>query len=823
MATATTPPAGRWADAGRWVLLLHLVLSPLLFCTWTADAFEGPKAFLLTAAALVLAGLAASAWFARGAPLRPPARPDLATLGLILFVASAGLSTIFSISPLISWRGAADSHAGLQTLLAYLILYLSTRRLCRTADDGRRLLTGAVVGAALSSVYAVIQAVRLDPAAWDGVSAFADHARPFAMFGHANYLSAYLVMTAPLIALFLLRAAGRRRWTATLTLALIAVLAGAAVVAALSRGAWLAGGVALLVLGGGWFFAGRRRAALALAGLAVVAVVGVTCWWAVGSRDDGLSGRIAERLSRIGDGEGRWQIWRAAADLFCDRPISGWGTDTFQIVFGKHRPTDYAAAEWDITPTRAHNVALQILATQGLLGGAAAAVLVVGLALAVVRAWRRSAPDDRPMVVAVAAGLAAFLVQDLFGFTVIGCGSLFVTGAALLSRWGGPPSEAESAGGESPGLLGGLLTGGGLAVVLFLVNVGWTGAGAATALASTAVLAALAAWTAASGGVPLLAPLLVPKLCLGTHVGEAPLRVPREGRTRSGASPTCVPKQSLGTRGKAWNSAFCVLCVFVVNLLALYALVVRPIQAEIARGAGDRIVAAAPAEALACYERAADLDPNDDRGWTQLSAAAQLASRQAPAPDERRQRLDQARAALERTIALAPAAPYHHADLGRLLGEMAAFGLVPGDAAVAEWDAALAADPRNAVFLAEAARTALGVGRRDRARRWIARGMELYPQYALFYDQKGACALADGRLDEAAAALERALHSDWHGDEEDLTRALATYAAVQLERRQFESASQLAAEACRRAPDWPTARRLQARALAALSPSGSDP
>ncbi len=797
MATATTPPAGRWADAGRWALLLHLVLSPLLFCTWTADAFEGPKAFLLTAAALVLAGLAVSAWFARGAPLRLPMRPDLATLGLILFVTSAGLSTIFSISPLISWRGAADSHAGLQTLLAYLILYLSTRRLCRTADDGRRLLAGAVVGVALSSVYAVIQTVRLDPAAWDGVSAFADRARPFAMFGHANYLSAYLVMTAPLIALFLLRAAGRRRWTATLTLALIAVLAGAAVVAALSRAAWLAGGVALLVLGGGWFFAGRRRAVLVLGGLAAVAVVGATCWWAVGSRDDGLTGRVAERLSRIGDGEGRWQIWQAAADLFCDRPIAGWGTDTFQIVFGKHRPIDYAAAEWDITPTRAHNVALHILATQGLLGGAAAAVLVVGLALAVVRAWRRSAPDDRPMVVAVAAGLAAFLVQDLFGFTVVGCGSLFVTGAALLSRWGDPPSEAEPARGKSPGLLGGLLTGGGLAVVLFLVNVGWVGAGAATGLAATAVLAALAVWRQEDS--------------------------PQSHREHRGKTKTQKEGFETGVLRDPLLSFLCVLCVFVVNLLVLYALVVLPIQAEIARGAGDRIVAAAPAEALACYERAADLDPNDDRGWTQLSAAAQLASRQASAPDERRRRLDQARAALERAVALAPAAPYHHADLGRLLGEMAALGLAPGDEAVAEWDAALAADPRNAVFLAEAVRTALGVGRRDRARRWIARGMELYPQYALFYDQKGACDLADGRLDEAAAALEHALHSDWHGDEEDFTRALAAYAAVQLERRQFESASQLAAEACRRAPDWPTARRLQARALAALSPSGSGP
>ena len=39
----------------------------------------------------------------------------------------------------------------------------------------------------------------------------------------------------------------------------------------------------------------------------------------------------------------------------------GWGPDTFQIVFGRHRPPDYADVEWDVTPTRAHNVALHAL------------------------------------------------------------------------------------------------------------------------------------------------------------------------------------------------------------------------------------------------------------------------------------------------------------------------------------------------------------------------------------------------------------------------------------------------------------------------------
>ena len=77
-------------------------MEPLLFCTWTTDVFEGSKAAFLTAAALVLVGLAASGWIARGAPLRWPARLDLATLGLLLFVGSAALLLGFVV---ILWRG----------------------------------------------------------------------------------------------------------------------------------------------------------------------------------------------------------------------------------------------------------------------------------------------------------------------------------------------------------------------------------------------------------------------------------------------------------------------------------------------------------------------------------------------------------------------------------------------------------------------------------------------------------------------------------------------------------------------------------------------
>jgi O-antigen ligase/tetratricopeptide (TPR) repeat protein len=772
---------------GKHLLLLHLVLSPLFFCLHTVEAFEGPKALLLTGTAFVLASLAASDGLRRIAVVRPRWKVDLPTLGFLLFTASAAISTLFSLSPLVSWRGASESHAGLQTLLGYLILYLATRRLCRTVEDGRRLLTAVVLGSALSSVYALVQAAHLDPAAWDEAATLANNVRPFSTLGHANYLSAYLVMAAPLLAAFLLGAVALRRWGAALARGLILLLSGAAVIAALSRAGWLAAACALLALCAGWFLAGARRAAGTLASLAVLGVGLVVCWACVGGGGDGL----AERFRHMNDGIGRSQIWQASWGLFCDRPLVGCGPDALQLAFGSRRPPDYALVEWDATPTRAHNVALHILATQGLLGAAAAIVLAAGLCWAGIRAFRRAAAQDKPFVVAVAAALVAFLVQDLFGFTVIGCGSLAVTCAALLSRWSAAGGEENSATDKPAVTFGGLCIGGGLAVSLFLINLGWNGVALAALLGAVAALAVWAVWRSEV-------------VCHGS--------VSRVGSSRT--ADTAVAHRSSRPRSP-WG-LLPHLGIGFATAAGLWVLVIQPFAASVVCRAADLGAEGSPGEALAGYENAVSLDANDDQLWVKLGGAAQRAARQATDGAERRRLSGQARAALERAVALVPASPYNHANLGRLLGELAFQGLASEDEAFREWDAALSADPVNVRFLTEAGRTALAVRRFDRARQWAAKGLDVYPNYGPLYAQKGAYDFAEGRLDAAAVELDKSLKVDWRGEEEDKTRAYATFAAVEMGRKQFDQAWIMAHEACGRSPRWAAPCLLEARALQAL-------
>jgi O-antigen ligase/tetratricopeptide (TPR) repeat protein len=721
-ALASPPATPALLRCARWVLALHLLLSPLVFCTWTAEAFEENKAALLRLTALLLTALGGARL------LQPPVEsfslrrwwrrlgPDPVLAGALLFTLSAVVSTACSISPHTSWRGAAESHAGLRTALGYLVVFVATRALCPRVEDGWRLLTAPVLATAAVTAYALVQLAGHDPLAWDVLSVYAGHIRPFSTLGHPNFLAGYLVLTLPLAAAFAGRALSRRRWLSCLSLAVLGLAAGFVVLAALSRAAWLAAGCSAVLLLLGWRAAGLRRPAL-VAGLAV-ALVGAACL--IGWRGAHLSGAaLLERVRGLPEGAGRWQIWQAAWKTFRARPASGCGLDGFRLAFGAHRPADYVEMEWNATPTRAHNEVLHILATQGLLGAAGVLVLGAGVGCAAARSWGRADVEDRPLLAALVAGVAGFAVLGMFGFTVVGVGALFVTAAALLSRW-----SAVSRSGEP-----------------------------SRTSASSAAARHLPRW-----------------------------------------------------RRRAW---WAVLGATAAGVLME---VVLPVLGSAACRRGDVLLGTDPESALACYEWATFLDRGCDRHWVRLSGAAQQAARLC-APEQCPALLGRARAALERARDLVSADPYHHANLGRLLGEMARRGLASPREAHAEWDVALAADPANPTFLAESARTALLLGDPARARRHARRALELYPRFAQARARLAACALADGRPAEAEGHLAAALAGDWHGDQDGRCAALASLAVARLHLRRFAPAEAVARQALAARPDWPDAHLLLAQAL----------
>jgi len=754
--------AARLAPA---LLLAHLVLSPLVFSHWTLEAFELPKVSLLLLTALGLGLGARREFFAR----------DAVSLGFLLLAGSALLSTLTSMSPWTSVVGAHESFVGLPTVLAWTLLYFATRALSGPPARTRALLAAPVVASAVVATYALAQVLQADPLHWARTSTLGDFVRPFSTLGHPNHLAAYLAMTLPLAVWWAQRAARLQRPRALGGFVVLAVLSALAAVASLSRGGWLALGAALAVLGAGGLrgFSFRRpgrRAGLVLGATALLLVLGV-----LGAAHTGWLPSFIERVRHFGDGSTRLLIWRAALDTFAEHPLLGSGLDTFALAFERHRPAEYWRLEWGGTPVRAHQDVLHLLATQGLLGGLALAVLVTGLGLATVRAWRRLAGEERPLLVVLVAGLGAFAVQGLFNFTGASTGTLFVTYAALLSRLAWPgPDEAPVP--ERPHrVLGGAVA---LGLVGLLLHLGGPGRGLEAP--GGVELLALGAMAVAAAGVLAC--------CAALPWSEGP--APR---------PVRAPTPVRGHRGLA-------LAAWALALGLAYGGVVRPLRASAACRRGDVLLASAPAQALPFLEASVALDSTRDVCVARLGTAAFALGR-----------LDQAQQAYTLALARVPAEAYHHANLGRLLTERIREGAATPADALSSFEAALARDPHNGHILGDAALVALTVGDPARARDYATRATTLYPDFAPPRAVLGFLALSANKEGEAVELLTEALRGQWHGDERGARRvALANLAAALLRLGRAEEALAPAREAVQLAPEDPDLRFNLGRALEQL-------
>jgi O-antigen ligase len=444
-AVATAIPGPQRPGWRQGLLFAHLALSPVVFSRATLESFEYPKLALLLGVAIVLAtaalpSLVGIGWngIVRRARERMTAlwRSPIA-LGIALLLLSAVVSTVTSVSPRTSFWGAHQSHGGLLTVLAYLVLFFGTREACPQIADFRRLLWAPVLGAGVAAGYALVQLAGVDPLVWRRTPWFAGVERVSSTLGHPNLLAGYLAVAVPLLAGCVRDAVRRGRRGLAGVVALCSTAAVAVAAATLSRAAWVALAVGLAVLAAGWLLSAtgsvaRSRAVLAAVGALTIAIVAMAGLLAF--KPD-LRQAVGERIrsSREAGLGPRVNLWGAATAMFCEHPVLGVGPDCFHLAYQEHRSLEFWRREGFSVPMRAHSEPLHVLATQGLLGGAAMVIVVWGAVRAAVRAFRSSAPE-RDIVVPVVAALVAFAVYERLNFTVVAIGTLAVTLLALMSR-----------------------------------------------------------------------------------------------------------------------------------------------------------------------------------------------------------------------------------------------------------------------------------------------------------------------------------------------------------------------------------------------------
>jgi O-antigen ligase len=343
---------------------------PTVFIPNAVDSFILPRVSIVIAGACIGSGVA----------LLNPGGPGLGPLRwpLIAAAAAALVAFAFSVSWPLSLAGSYTRYESLPVRLSYLGLLAVPAWLIRNERGRDWLVAAFVFGTSVASLEALLQAA--------GAVSF----RPDGNIGNANLLGALIAMALPLAV-----ARGFRGdqflvawWLAA------AVMAGGLLVSTSRSGVLgaVAGCLAVLV------FAFRRRS-WALVSASVSGAVLSAALWAVAF---GPFSQLNNDPARS-----RLQLWPDALRMIAARPLTGWGEDATGLTFGRFISADWAPG---VTYDRTHSGILETATTQGILGLAAQAWVLLTLFRGI---WRHRFSDS---VGALGAACIGYTVWVLFNF-----------------------------------------------------------------------------------------------------------------------------------------------------------------------------------------------------------------------------------------------------------------------------------------------------------------------------------------------------------------------------------------------------------------------
>jgi O-antigen ligase len=418
-----------------WSLLAMIFMVPIAMSnfTWlggrmplTYDQFDIFKVFFQRVLGLV--GLAAWGWdiLMRGGRIR---RNPVDWL-ILAFLAWVTLTTILSISPATAIFGKYRRFEGLLSFINYAVIYFLVVQFADRPSRVRTLAKTLFWSGLIVTGYGVMQSVGVDPVKW-GQLPF-EARRAFSTYGNPDLLGGFLMFSLP-ITLGLVLSEDK------LSMRIVYWL-GFAVnvwcwIVAFTRGAWIGGLVSIpLVV----FIAFRHRAQFFKVDWVPVGAIGALAVGIIGAslKNPNEVMNFAARFKSIvdfqgGSGKTRTEIWRAAIDAIKDRPLFGFGADTFRLVFPKYKPYDYVAdAGYRSVADNVHDYPLQLAAGIGIVG----VLLMYGVMVwAAIRSaplvFKRSDDHRRILYGAFWAACAGYLVQLMFGLSVTG--NTFLLWAAL--------------------------------------------------------------------------------------------------------------------------------------------------------------------------------------------------------------------------------------------------------------------------------------------------------------------------------------------------------------------------------------------------------
>ena len=117
----------------------------------------------------------------------------------------------------------------------------------------------------------------------------------------------------------------------------------------------------------------------------------------------------------------RGYYWRAALEMFYDKPYFGVGVDSFGSFFKEFRDVGYPLKYgFGITSTNAHNVPLQYFATSGFVVGVSYLMIFLYILIFAIRSIRKFSGEHRKLIIGLLATWITYHAQSFISIDNIG-------------------------------------------------------------------------------------------------------------------------------------------------------------------------------------------------------------------------------------------------------------------------------------------------------------------------------------------------------------------------------------------------------------------
>jgi len=280
-------------------------------------------------------------------------------LFLVFFLLTALVSTLLSLEPLTIF-GTERRREGFLTILSYISLFLLAENFL-AGERWRKLALYAVLGSGfLVALYGVLQFASLEFLPRDFIRQ--DWLGPFSTIGNPIFLGSYLLLLVPLPFYFLKESSRAGK----VFLLLLSLFFTASLVLTGSRGAWL--GLAALLF---FFLFTEKNRRLLLTATSLMVMVLIVLLFLAGLGGVSLWERLRSSFSLVPENTlvQRLYIWSRALPTILERPIFGWGPDSFGVAFPQNADEESLRLfNGYVFVDKAHCDLIQVAVTLGIVG-----------------------------------------------------------------------------------------------------------------------------------------------------------------------------------------------------------------------------------------------------------------------------------------------------------------------------------------------------------------------------------------------------------------------------------------------------------------------